>query len=88
MVATVPSGANAASAVSGSRKTTVAPARAAPSPISPTTVTGRTCPPTTTLVASPSARPDAARVADSTAISSPSCGARPATTSTAGSRGS
>ena len=87
-MATVPSGANAAVAVAVSRNTTVAPASADPSPISPTTVTGRISPPTTTLVASPIDRPDARSVADSTAISSAPSGGRPATTCTARSRGS
>ena len=65
----------------------VAPATGPKPAISPTTVTGTISPPTTIRVSSPIARPEVASVVDSRAISSAPCGARPATTSWAGSSG-
>ncbi len=88
MVDVVPSGANTCRAVAGSRKTIVAPAIGAPNCTSPTTVTVRTSPPSTTDVVSPMDSPEASRVLDSGAISSGPAGARPATTLTLGSAGS
>ena len=53
----------------------VAPAMGAPSDTSPTTVTVSMAPERTTVVVSPTARPEDSRVADSSAISPAPLGA-------------
>ena len=73
----VRSGEYAATAVSMSRPTMIAPAMLAPNPISPTTSTGRTSPATTTVVASPTTRPDRSSAEVSRTISPGPSGMRP-----------
>jgi hypothetical protein len=85
IVCTVPSGAKVFSAVCGSSRTRVAPARPAPKDTSPTTVTDSGLFPIRALVRSPTFSFERSKVVLSTAISDLFVGPRPCTTLITGS---